>query len=246
MTVGQTLMRRQRWRRGNRLEGFCGDGGIFTSATEATQTDRVQHTQKYHIPYTHTHTHAHSRRSCSDGQFCHQRLPSCHSDTERLEPYECLCSPKRRLGAEVRVIHHSLLMRGHNQMWKLSCTLVGSIVAKRNGRWNIDAVFQWVALRWCEEIGNTLATPDCSGFQVQGFWTRPTLTEQHRMLIIQQHCHHGGQMTGGKKQKPGDGKQNVALVNMSEQSATFTLVLMQGFYYKYFYMCTHWCCWVST
>lgn len=34
---------------------------------------------------------------------------------------------------------------------------------------NIDAVFQHVALRGWEEIGNTLATPDSFEFQVQGF-----------------------------------------------------------------------------
>lgn len=119
-------------RGGNRPEAYCGDGEIATSAAVATQTDRVQHTKM--------HTHAHSGESYSDGQFCHQRLPSCHSDMERLGPYERLCSPKRCLGAGVGEIRQSLLMRGHNQMWKLSCTLTGSIVAKSTARCNIDAV----------------------------------------------------------------------------------------------------------
>lgn len=111
---------------------------------------------------THTKmcTHAHSRESYRDGQFCHQWLPSCHSDMERLGPYERFCSPKRCLGAGVRETCQSLLMRGHNQMWKLSCTLTGSIVAKSAARCNIDAVFQRVALRGWRKIGNTLATPD--------------------------------------------------------------------------------------
>lgn len=164
------------------------------------------------------HTHAHSGESYSDGQFCHQRLPSCHSDMERLGPYERLCSPKRCLGAGVREIRQSLLMRGHNQMWKLSCTLTGSIVAKSTARCNIDAVFQRVALRGWEEIGNTLATPDSFEFQVQGFWTRPTQTEGLRMLIIQQDYHPSGWMMERKKRnhrKRQLHKEIVTLVNMS-------------------------------
>lgn len=163
------------------------------------------------------HTHAHSGESYSDGQFCHRRLPSCHSDMERLGPYERLCSPKRCLGAGVREIRQSLLMRGHNQMWKLSCTLTGSIVAKSTARCNIDAVFQRVALRGWEEIGNTLATPDSFEFQVQGFWTRPTQTEGLRMLIIQQDYHPSGWMMERKKgnhSKRQLHKEIVTLVNM--------------------------------
>lgn len=95
--------------RGNRPEAYCGDGEMSTSATVATQTGMgVTHTKMY--------THAHSQESYSDGQSCHQRLPSCHSDMGRLGPYERLCSPKRCLGAGVREMRQLLLMRGHNQM----------------------------------------------------------------------------------------------------------------------------------
>lgn len=38
---GHTMMRRKEWKRGNRPEAYCGDGGISTSATVATHTDRV-------------------------------------------------------------------------------------------------------------------------------------------------------------------------------------------------------------
>lgn len=128
---------------------------ILTSATVASQTGKVGRTQK--CTQTHTHT---GRESYWNGRFCHQWLPSCHSDMERLGPYERFCSPKRCLGARVTETCQSLLMRGHNQMWKLSCTLTGSIVAKSTARCNIDAVFQPVALRGWRKIGNTLATPD--------------------------------------------------------------------------------------
>ena len=117
-------------RRGNRLEAHRGAGAISTSATAASQT----YTKKMY-------THAHSGESYSDGQFCHHGLPSCHSDMERLGPYERFCSPKRCLGAGVREMRQSLLMKAHNQMWKLSCTLTGSIVAKSAARCNIDAGF---------------------------------------------------------------------------------------------------------
>lgn len=147
MAEGHTVMRRMGWRRGNgpeallwRWRNICHGG----------------HSARQCVMHTHTkiHTHAHSRESYSDGQFCHQRLPSCHCDMERLGPYERLCSPKRCLGAGVREIRQSLLTRGHNQMWKLSCTLTGSIVAKSASRCNIDAVFQQVALRWWGGGGN--------------------------------------------------------------------------------------------
>lgn len=109
---------------------------ISTSAPVATQIERVED--------AHTQMHTHSGNGYWDGQSCHQWLPSCHSDMERLGPYECLCSPKRCLGAGVWETQQSLLMRGHNQMWKLSCTLTGSIVVKGTARCNIDAVFQLV------------------------------------------------------------------------------------------------------
>ena len=104
----------------------------------------LRHTQKK------MYTHAHSGESYSDGQFCHHGLPSCHSDMERLGPYERFCSPKRCLGAGVREMRQSLLMKAHNQMWKLSCTLTGSIVAKSAARCNIDAGF---SVGWAKRMG---------------------------------------------------------------------------------------------
>lgn len=76
------------------------------------------------------HTHTHNWESYSDRQSCHPWLPFCHSDMDRLRPYERLCSPKPCLGAGVRKMRQLLLIRGHNQMWKLSCTLTGSREAK--------------------------------------------------------------------------------------------------------------------
>lgn len=52
MAGGHTMMRRKEWNRGNRPEAYCGDGAISTSATAATQTGRLEHTQKC----IHTHT----------------------------------------------------------------------------------------------------------------------------------------------------------------------------------------------
>lgn len=41
MAGGHTMMRMKGWRRSNRPEAYCGDGEISTSATVATQTDRI-------------------------------------------------------------------------------------------------------------------------------------------------------------------------------------------------------------
>lgn len=46
MAGGHAMMRRKEWKRGNRPEAYCGDGEISTSATVATQTGKVYHTQK--------------------------------------------------------------------------------------------------------------------------------------------------------------------------------------------------------
>lgn len=123
MAGGHTMMRWKEWKRGNRPEAYFGDGTISTSAPVTTKTGWEEHN------YKNVHTHAHSQESNRDGQFCHQGLFSCHSDIERLGPYEHFCSPKRCLEAGVKETCQLLLMRGHNQMWKLSCTLTGSIVA---------------------------------------------------------------------------------------------------------------------
>lgn len=40
------MMGRKEWKRGNRPEAYCGDGATSTYATVATQTSRVEHTQK--------------------------------------------------------------------------------------------------------------------------------------------------------------------------------------------------------
>lgn len=118
-----------------------GGGGVMLwragrSAGEAIDprpiVEMVQYPHLLQWPLKQAHGNAHTQEwgSYWDGQRCHQWLPSCHSDMERLGPYERLCSPKRYLGAGAAETRQWLLMRGHNQMWKLSCTLTGSIVAK--------------------------------------------------------------------------------------------------------------------
>lgn len=98
---GHAVMSRKEFRSGNRPEAYCGDSAIATSAPVATQTGSNAHTC----------THTQKWGSYWDGQCCHQWLSSCHSDMERLGPYERLCSPKRYLGAGAAETRQSLLMR---------------------------------------------------------------------------------------------------------------------------------------
>lgn len=151
--------------------------------------------------HTNMHTRTRSWESYSDRQFCQQWLPSCHSDMERLGPYERLGSPKRCLGAGVRKMCQSLRITGHNQMWKLPRTLQRQHCCQKKKKKNALCTLilmpffsrlheqqSW----WWWGLGNTLATPDSFKFLVQGFWTHPTHTEKLRMLIIQQDYHPSG------------------------------------------------------
>lgn len=106
---GHTVRREECAERGNGPEAFSAEMEKYPHLPQRATRNRpgTRHEMR---------THAHRRQSHSDGQFCHQRLPSRQSDRERLGPYIRLCSPKRCLGAGVTEMPQSLLVKGHNQM----------------------------------------------------------------------------------------------------------------------------------
>lgn len=119
------------WRRGGVTLWWAGrSAGEAIDPRPIVEMVQYPHLLQWPLKQAHGSAHTQEWESYWDGQRCHQWLPSCHSDMERLGPYERLCSPKRYLGAGAAETRQWLLMRGHNQMWKLSCTLTGSTVAK--------------------------------------------------------------------------------------------------------------------
>lgn len=162
--------------------------------------EKYPHLPQLPLRKTKMHLHTHSWESNSDGQFCHQWLPSCHSDMKRLGPYERLCSPKRCLW-ELERCDICCLWGVVIRCESLSCMLTGSIVVKSTARCNADAVFQQVILRRWKEIGNTLATPDGFEFQVQGSWTHLNQTEGLKMLIMHEDYHRSGWVMEARREE---------------------------------------------